>query len=478
MKSYKYPFAGVVGAACLIWAAAGMAQSQTVYSDDGLSEIRVASHWLVNPHVGQTAALRVVDNTQDVSLVVNTYLPDGSPLPSLASSAKTLNQQIVQALDEGQISAPRTLTIQGRPAIEYEISGRVGDIRLRYLSTVVNGPSARHHLIGWTLAERYKAQRAPLRAVMATFRESPKQRPTRERVDLHFDWTGIQTSTVDFRSKQTKRGISSEMQGKGRTQIKPLADAQLLIRTEVTDYSHTSTDGDEAKSAYMQNLMREAMSGIPDYVVAADGSFVRLDQVGEYVARIEQSLLKGLPGDAEALRPKVKQLIQSLVSEASLTQSIQDQWNNHVANWAGGSYAMGERYVFAAQYQAAALGAAAFPMTITQRLLGRVPCNDQDQAQSCVQLEQVSRVTDPAFRKAMHGFINKMVNDMAPDSARPETLSVERAEIQVTVNLVTEPGSLRPHNMQTSKTTTVVLATQDLSKTSQDIEESTTRYTY
>ena len=465
-------------AACFIWAAACTADARTLYSDDGISELSVPEHWEVSPHLSQTAVLRATDPRNEAYLVVNSYLPDEINPRPLAKQAEDLSRAMLEGLENAQISPPRKLTIQARPAIEYEITGRLGDIRLSYLSTVVEGRTAIHHLIAWPLAEGSQADREAQRELVASFRESTKQRQVRERIDLDFNWPRKADAKFDFHSKKTRRGKTSEIHMSGITRIRALGENQLLVSTQVTNYKMANDDKGKAKNNVMQDVMQQAMSGIPDYVVSTDGAFVGIESMENYLGRLEQSLLKALPGDAGDMQQKVKQLLKSLVSEATLTQAIQDEWNNQVANWAGGSYAVRERYGYAAQYQAAALGKVVFPMTITQRLLGRVPCHGGDKAKSCVLLEQVSKVSDPSFSKAMHAFVSKAVKAFAGDKASEVNVAVERAEFMKTVSLVTDPKTLLPYAINTSKATTVVINDQGRTETTRDIEESSTRYAY
>lgn len=468
----------LVGAVCFIWASIGTAAARTLYSDDGISELDVPEHWEVSPHLSKTAVLRAADTRNDAYLVVNTYLPDEiNPLP-LAKQAEGLSRSMLEGLENGQISPPRHLTIQGRPAIEYEITGRLGNIRLSYLSTVVEGRTAKHHLIAWPLVEDNPAARDAQRELVASFRESTKQRQVRERIDLDFNWPRKADSKIEVHSKKTRRGKTSEIHISGITRIRALSANQLLVSTQVTDYRMAPGEKDEARGNFLQNVMQQAMSGIPDYVVSTSGAFIGVESMDNYRGRLEQSLLKALPENAKDMQQKVKPLLKSLISEETLTQAIQDEWNTLVANWAGGSYAVRERYGYAAQYQAAALGKAVFPMTMTQRLLGRVPCHGGDKAQSCVLLEQVSKVSDPSFSKAMHAFVNRTIQDMAGAKAREANVAVEHAEFIKTVALVIDPKTLLPYAINTSKATTVVISSQGRTETTQDIEESSTRYAY
>lgn len=471
----------LAGAMMLAWASPTLAGARTLYSDDGLSEISVpGEHWLVRPHVGRTAALRVSDTQGDSVLVVNTYLPgEIAPMPLDKLSTK-LSTKLLGDLRDGRLSPARKLTLHGRPAVEYEISGLDGDTRFTYLSTVVEGKSAKHHLIAWMPEASYKANPNALREVFSSFRESAKQRTARARIDLEFNWPQKGKATFSYASKRVKRGDVLEMHGSGTTTWRTLGENELLISTQATDFNMTSNDKnkDQKKEDYMQNLMQQAMSQIPDYVVSTEGEFIRIENMGPYYERFEKALLKGLPGDGGEAQEKAKQLMKRLISEEALRASLEDDWNSNVYNWTGGSYLPGETYTHFTQYQAPALGDAQFPMTLTQQLTGRVACHANDKKQSCVRLIQTTRVSDPSYTQAMHQFVVKTVQDMAGANAKGINLSIDNAEVVKTLTLVVDPETMMPYEENESSITTTVISEGGRSQTAQDINESSTRYTY
>lgn len=466
-------FASLFGSASISFAGV-----RTIYSDDGISELGVSENWVIRPDIGRTAALRVADGGNDNYLVVNSYRREEIKSMPFAKFAELVSAGMLDNLEDGKMSKARKLTINGRTALEYEISGRIGSNQFVYLSIIVEGKNAWHHLLGWSLADRYQANSGALRDIAATFRESPKRRAAKERIELVFDWPGQGESQFFYHGKRVKRGVTQETKMSGTTKIRPLENGEKLISTQVADHQMTSGEKDDAKNNYMQNLMQKLTSNMPDYVVSAEGELVRIDNLAAYYARMEKGLLEGLPGDTEEVRQKVEPLINTLVSEEALALSLQDEWNNHVGSWAGSSFAPGVAYSYPAQYQSAALGEMLFPMTITQRLLGRVPCHQNDKEKKCVKLEYRSQVSDPSFSKAMHEFVSRTVKNMM--SAEPDEvdIAIDQARFVKTVILITDPGTLLPYELKISKITTILITEKGRSETTEDIDESTTRYVY
>ena len=446
-------------------------KASTVYSDDGVSELIAPDTWRTRPNLGRSGTIRLGDDAASNYLLVNSYFPHevkASPFPQFA---ERVSVTLMKRLGAGKISAPRHLSVNGRPAVEYEVSGKSGDLPLVYLSTVVDGQQARHHLVAWTLAERYSANRGAMREVAASFRESAERRVAKTRTDLTFNWPQRLTSTATVRSKSSKRGEVIEMSMRAVSTVRPLGEDQLLISGRVTDKKFTPAVKDKGKADYLERLLKEAMTDVPDYVVDRDGEFVRTENLGPYLKRLEDALVDGLPEGPKEARAKARQLVKSLVTEQTLNALIQDEWNNIVGNWVDGSYVPGELYELQLSYQSPALGDQAFPMLVTQQLAGREACRKGAEPNSCVRLLQISRVSDPSFTKATSVFVRKTVGSTE--------VSVDKAEVIKSVEVIADPKTLLPYRTVVKETKSfVVSAKGGPSKASEETHESITIYSY
>ena len=228
----------------------GAAATRTVYSDDGLSELIAPDSWRTRPNLTRSGTIRLADDANDRYIIVNTYLPgELEPMP-FAQFAERLANGLTRRVLSGKVSGPRALTIHGRPALEYEVTGG-GDVPLVYLTTMIDGEKARHQLVSWALAERYGANRAAMRELAASFRESAQARPETKRTDLTFDWPERMTATARVRSRSTKRGETIEMSMRAVSTVRPLNEAELLISGRVTDRKVTPALKDKGKADYL-----------------------------------------------------------------------------------------------------------------------------------------------------------------------------------------------------------------------------------
>jgi len=457
-------------AACVTTQPRTEVKAATVYSDDGLSELTAPQNWRTRPNLGKSAAIRLADDESANYLLLNSYHPGEKDDSPLAEFAERLSASLAKRVQDGRMSAPRHFAVNGMPAVQYTISEGSGEFPLVYLSTFIDGKHAMHHLIAWTLAERYDANRAAMLEAAGSFRESAKRRAAKQRTDLTFDWPERMSSTVTLRSKSNKRGEVTQFSVRAVTTVRPLGEGQLLISAKVTDKKFGPPVKDKGKADYLQRVLQEATTDIPDYVVDRDGEFVRIENLAPYQKRIEDALVNGLPEGPREARAKAQQLVRTLMSEETLSAAVQDEWNSTVGNWADGSYVPGELYELQQVYRSAALGDQTFPMRVTQQLAGRQACRKGAAANSCVRLVQTSRVSDPAFVQAMSAFVRKTVGAEG---------SVDKAEVVKMVEVIADPKTLLPYRTLVKETKTfTVSAKGEAPRSSEEIEETVTTYSY
>lgn len=454
--------------------APGVASARTLYSDDGISELNAPDHWTVRADIGRAAALRVSNTQADYHLSVYTYLPEETDADSLDAFAEAFAANLEQNIEKAQVSEARRLMVNGRPAIQYEIRGG-GKDRFIYLTTAVEGKRAKHQIVATISEADYAAHEPDLQKAIRSFRESPKKRAAKERIDLVFDWPREGQSTFTMQTRNTDRKGTHELQMSGVTTVRPLKNEELLVSTRVTDFK-MGPGTDQAQDDFMQALMEQATTEIPDYVVNADGEFVRVENLRAYYKRLETALMNVVPDGAKEAKKAVKALMKNAFTEDTLMASLQDGWNKQVQGWAGASYAVGETYTYDTPYQMPALGDGVFPMRVSEKLVGRVPCQPADKAKSCVKLVQTSTLSGADVNQAMQAYLAQVFKEMAGDDA--PAVAVDGFEVVKTVTLVTDPDTLLPYEESESEVKTTRLRVNGEKQTGKDVSETVSRYTY
>ena len=463
-----------IGAA-IVLGTSGVASARTLYSDDGISELNAPDNWTVRANIGRAAALRASNTEADYHLSVYTYLPEETDAETLDQFAEEFAANLEGNLEKTRVSEARKLTVNGRPAIQYEIRGGVGKDRFVYLLTAVDGKRAKHQIVATISEGDYVAHEPDLQKAIRSFRESPKKRPAKERIELVFDWPSESRSTFTMQSRNTDRKGTHEFQMNGVTTVRPLKNDELLVSTQVTDFK-VGPGKDAEQDDFMQTLMQQATTEMPDYVVNADGEFVRVENLRAYYKRLEATMMNAVPEDSKEARKAVKALMKTAFTEDTLITLIQDGWNKQVQDWAGASYAVGETYTYETPYQMPALGDAVFPMRVSEKLVGRVPCQPADKAKSCVKLVQTSTVSGADVNRAMQAYLAHVFKEMAGDEA-PE-VAVDGFEVVKTVTLITDPDTLLPYEENESEVKTTRLRVNGEKQSGKEVSETVARYTY
>lgn len=89
----------------------------------------------------------------------------------LEDNAEQYRWLIEKELSEYDTSTRTTLDeVNGDPAVQYEIRGRVDGVPVVYLHTTVQGTDGYYQVVGWTTEERYAENKDDLQQVIQSFR--------------------------------------------------------------------------------------------------------------------------------------------------------------------------------------------------------------------------------------------------------------------------------------------------------------------
>jgi hypothetical protein len=443
--------------------------SQTVYSDDGVSQLSTPGTWTVRPDFGPDAAIRVAESTDTAFLIVNSYFPGEIETTPISEFSRSYAEGLKESLGNSKLDDGKALNINGAPAYRYVVTGNAGDVRLTYVSTVVNGAAAMHHMIGWVTAADYSGDSDILNRVIATFRESPNPRPARQRVSLNFGWPDSMQSAVNFQQKSIKHGKKSELKATYLTTVRPgpASPDEIVVSTRVMRH-HLSSPDNKKEQDYLSALLKQASSEVPDYVISREGEFLRVDNVSAYQQRVESAVMSNLPPELKNQKDKILAMVKPAMSERFLAANVTDQWNKTVGGWISSSYVVGQTYHFTEEYYAPALGHTPFTMAVSRRIAGFTPCTGNET--SCVKLVLTATVSGEDFRSAMTEFLEKTIDS---------PVKIKHISVVKKMEIVAEPSTLIPHRTRYSEETTVTLEDSNgNTRTSRDTKDTRTTYSY
>lgn len=440
---------------------------QTIYSDDGISELSAPAGWATRPDFSPDATIRIAEDSGAAFLIVNTYLPGEIEATPISDFSKSYMQGLAAVLGNSRVNSEGALEVNGTPAYRFVITGDVDGVALTYVSIVVSGHAAMHHLIGWVAASDYGGERDVLNKIIASFGESATPRPPRQRIALSFGWPDSLQSAVSVDQKSVKRGKATELNATYLSTVHPGDGDELVVTTRVMRQKLSGLDNNE-QGNYVAGLLDQLSADIPDYVVSRDGAFIRVDNLPAYQQRVEAALVSNLPTGLQNQKDKILAMVKSGLTEKFLSASATDDWNKIVGGWAGSSYVPGQTYQFSEQYYAPVLGEMPFRMDVSRRIAGFAPCTATEP--QCVKLVLTTTVAGEDFRSAMSAFLEKTVG---------QPVNVKHVSVIRKVEIVAEPDTLIPHRTHSTKETTVIIEdSHGNARTSRETEDTRATYSY
>jgi hypothetical protein len=128
-------------------------EDRLVETSDALMKLKLPGHWQILKDLNEAAHLEVGNPRREEYLIVIND-PKASFDGSLAEYAEFIVDRTKNALTDGEVSGPEPITVDGRPALQYEVRGSVDKVNVQYLFTLTESAANFHQLITWTLASR------------------------------------------------------------------------------------------------------------------------------------------------------------------------------------------------------------------------------------------------------------------------------------------------------------------------------------
>ncbi|WP_028988759.1 hypothetical protein RG903_01935 [Thermithiobacillus tepidarius DSM 3134] len=303
----------------------------------------------------------------------------------------------------------------------------------------------------------------------------------KDTVQLSYAWPAHLESQVDFVSRSSKitgkQEESLAMTGSYRMRSVPVAEGLRIdfdeVRVDIQNTGMTAQKLDD-----FQRALLKLTSVSPSYIVSPAGEYVRTDGLDSLHGRIRSyfdETVQNASGGRElppAARQVIEGLINSLFSKEQLEAMIAEDWNRSVGAWAGGELARGSVYRTNLTSRVPMLNNAAVPMRTSIRYLGRVPCHAADRAVGCVELEMRSLADSQKLAQAMGPFMARF------ERLTGSQLTIKSMRVDYRARLVTEPGTLLPHRVESRKVSAMTMVQAGQAQTARQTDELQMTYRY
>lgn len=147
-------------------------QPQTLISTDGKCQITVPGGWKSDTDLHEDAVIQTSQRFGELYLVVlpsnKRDFSDEMTLESLTELLRTdMKKNVKQAVSTDLVET----TVNGLPGQQFEMSGEVDKIKVKYIYTVVETSNNFYQILAWTLASRYDSNKQKLLDVTNSFQE-------------------------------------------------------------------------------------------------------------------------------------------------------------------------------------------------------------------------------------------------------------------------------------------------------------------
>jgi hypothetical protein len=181
-------------------------------------------------------------------------------------------------------------------------------------------------------------------------------------------------------------------------------------------------------------------------VVNPSGDFLRVEGSEAVLAKVEKVLEQ--QGQAPEQREQVLAILRNAVVEGA-----KETWHVQVAGWRGVTLEKGKPVTRQARLSPAALASVVVPVTETLSYEGAVPCAEGETEKRCVRLTFQAKPVEselPGVKAAFLARVKALAGSEAPD------YQLDELQVEHLTELVTEPGTLIPHRVRTTRRTRVV----------------------
>jgi len=141
-------------------------------SQDGSIQITLPKGWKEDKDLHDDAVLQASDRLTEKYVIVLSDSKEDFEEMSLAKHSEITRGSILEGLSSPQVTGPVELTINGSPAIQYEIRGGTENIKVVYFHTTVETSGMFYQVLAWTLKSRFEKNKSDLQEVTNSFQES------------------------------------------------------------------------------------------------------------------------------------------------------------------------------------------------------------------------------------------------------------------------------------------------------------------
>ena len=144
-------------------------ERKEIASDDGKTKVIVRGTWTKLPELNKQASLQVGNKSKEVYLIVITDTKADLDNFTLEKHHQQTRDRMLQKMKNASATQPVSMTIDGHPALQDELTGTEKGTNVVFLHTTVDDGDHFQQILAWTLKSRWQKQNQLLREVTGSF---------------------------------------------------------------------------------------------------------------------------------------------------------------------------------------------------------------------------------------------------------------------------------------------------------------------
>jgi hypothetical protein len=144
-------------------------ERKEVASDGGKIKVTVPGTWTELPELNKRASLQVGNKSKEVYLIVITDAKADLDNFTLEKHQQQTRERMLHEMKNSSATQTVSLTIDGHPALQDEITGTEKGTNIVFLHTTVDDRDHFQQILAWTLKSRWQKQNQLLREVTQSF---------------------------------------------------------------------------------------------------------------------------------------------------------------------------------------------------------------------------------------------------------------------------------------------------------------------
>jgi hypothetical protein len=139
---------------------------------DRKCQLTVPGDWNVETDLNDVANFQAGNRFKEqYAIVISDNKADFADEMTLDEYVELTRKDMENSTTDAEVSETKSITINGYPAKQFEVSGTVERVKARWIYTFIDAPKNYHRILAWTLTSKFEENKPVLSDVINSFKE-------------------------------------------------------------------------------------------------------------------------------------------------------------------------------------------------------------------------------------------------------------------------------------------------------------------